>query len=323
MTICSKTSFKKYGSSIITCLFLLIVSSSTVHASNLSVSYSQLEQYVVLQNENVLLKPAGGAVFLSTELAENWSANLNYQSWKDDDNYQNIADIDLDLLTWGGSISYYQDNWYVSTSLSASEDDLSITSMRSNAIFREENTQVISVGILAGYNGYINNWLYDLTLGAQYDDWDIDKKQQKVQPDREVNVQSNHISDSSTNINASLSLAYYLPFSNDTSLLFGSMVSWNYMLTDDDELRSNELDENSRNPLFKALLSQRITSRSTTRRTSNTQSRVTAGDDNYGQLTLYLSYELSESLSVDLDTSIELASDDRNQSYAIGLSYSF
>ncbi len=295
-------------------------------ASNLSINYSQLAHPVTLQDQSVLLKPTGSAIFLSTDISEHWNLGADYQAWQDDENYQNLAIVDLELLTWGASVNYYQDNWFFTTSISRSEDDLLISNPRRQENHRNENTQTTSIGALAGYNGSQGNWLYDVSIGAQYSDWDIETKQQKVPKDKPISSLTEQFSDSSTSVNAALSLAHFWSLTENTGVLAGAMISWNYMLSNDDDLVDSLFDSSAVNGATFSRTTSRLSQRTILQPTSgnnNSASRVTSGDDNYGQLSFYLSYDISQSLAIDFDTSLEIASDNSSQTWSAGLSYSF
>jgi len=299
---------------------------TTSFGSNLSINYSQLAHPITLQEQNILLKPTGSAIFLSTDISEHWNIGVDYQVWQDDDNYQNLAIVDLELLTWGGSVNYYQDNWFFSTNISRSEDDLLISNPRRQENYRNENTQTTSLGALVGYNGSQGNWLYDVSIGAQYSDWDIETKQQKVPKDKPISSLTEQFSDSSTSINTAFSLAHYWSLTENTGVLAGAMISWNYMLSDDDDLADSQFDSSAENSATFSRNTSRLSQRTILQPTGgsiSSASRITSGDDNYGQLSFYLSYDINQSLAIDFDTSLEIASDNSSQTWSAGLSYSF
>lgn len=299
---------------------ILLMQPLTVHATSLAANYSQLDYNIDLLNGSINLTPVGGSLFFSTDLDSHWSINAKYQNWQDDTSYQQLADVNIDLNTYGGGISYFKDDWFLSTSLSYSIDTLNITSIRRENNFRKEETKVTSIGVLAGYNWDNNNWLYDVSIGIQYNDWNVGTKQQRVAVDERLIIQKDSYSDNSTAINSSASLARYWLFEGSSGLLIGGLISWNYMLSGDEELLTNDSEQTSDLPRTRLRVNQRLQQQSNN---SPVNSRVTSGDDNFGQVSLFISYDFNDSLSFDVDTAIEVASDDSNSSYSVGLSYSF
>jgi len=311
---------KPFGASFLASVIFVSVMYITPFSSlanNITVSHGQLEQYVSLPDEELLLKPAGEGAFLSLDINENWHVKFDYQKWQDNEHAISPVTIDLNLTSFGGSLSYVQDNWYASTSLGMSEDDVSHRKDQRSADFRQDNTQVTSLSGLIGYNWLQGNWMFDVSTGAQYSDWSIKNKeihskraQQEGKPAEEIMITE----ESTLTINAGVSAARYWELTQQQGVLAGAMLLWRYQLSEDESLT----DENISSPRQQGRVQP-----STSRNGGSNTLRATSGDDNYGQITAYLSYYINDAWSVDLDTSVEIASDNNNQSWAVGLSYSF
>ncbi len=93
---------------------LIVLFPILANANSLSIGHSQLEQKINLQNSDVLLSPAGKAAFLSLDITEDLSLGVNYQTWQDDKKITNKSDVDIEMQTWGASLSYFHDNWFFS-----------------------------------------------------------------------------------------------------------------------------------------------------------------------------------------------------------------
>ena len=92
------------------------------------------------------------------------------------------------------------------------------------------------------------------------------------------------------------------------------MFSWNYQFSGDDNLTTDNPPPPRRTNGQQS---------STLRNVSSNPSRVTSGDDSYGQIMAYLSYDITHNWSVDADTAVEIASTHNNLSWAIGVNYAF
>ena len=159
--------------------------------------------------------------------------------------------------------------------------------------------------------------MYDLSLTVQFTDWTIENSQAANQPPPRPGTPpaTNLIksSENTSHLSANIALARYWQLSNEQAILAGVMLAWSHQLAGNDDLTS------ANNPPPRRNNSPRTTNRGA----ALTPSRATAGDDNYGQFLAYISYELNSSWSIDIESAIELATDDNNQSWGLGLSYSF
>jgi len=311
----SSFGFRSLPSLFFTSLACLTSSSSL--ANNIAVNHSQLQQYISLSDEEVLLKPEGEGMFLSFDLNDNWSVKFDYQKWQDNEQAISPIALDLTLKSLGASLSYVKDNWYISTSIGSSEDDISYREDQRRADFRQDNTQVTSVSGIFGYNWLEGNWMFDVSVGAQYADWSIENivfNSKRAQLDGELPEDKTLTKENTSTINAGISAARYWELTQQQSLLAGAMFSWSYQLSGDENLTEENIfpQRQQSRPQSTAL-----------RNSGGNTSRATSGDDNYGQLTAYITYDINNAWSVDVDTSVEVASANNNQSWSLGISYSF
>ena len=293
------------------------MTSTSTFASNIAINHSQLEQYISLPDEEVLLKPAGEGVFLSFELNDNWNIKFDYQKWQDNEHAISPVSLDLNLLSFGGSISYVKDDWYVSTSIGVSEDNISYRLDQRNSDFRQDNTEVTSLSGLLGYNWLQGNWMFDISVGAQFSDWLIENKeinskraQQDGKPPEEIMLTE----ENTLTVNAGVSAARYWELSQQQGVLAGAMLSWRYQLSENETITDENISPPRQNNQAQP---------SAFRSGGSNSLRVTSGDDNYGQITAYFSYYINDTWSVDLDTSVEIASTHNNRHWTIGISHSF
>ena len=309
------SALKPLSSVFITSSFYLISSSAFAHS--ITLGHSQLKQYISLQDEDVLLNPAGEGVLLSLDLNDNWGVLFDYQTWQDKEQAISPVSIDLALTSLAGSLSYVQGNWYASTSISFSEDDVFYRKNQRNPDFRQEKTQVSSFSGLLAYTWYQGNWMWDISVGAQYADWSIENKifngqlaQAEGKPAEELSISK----EDSSSINAGISAAHYWQLAQAQGILAGAMLSWNYQYSGDAHQTTDRQPPPTRSTRQQQARGRNI---------SSNASRATSGDDNYGQLMAFLSYDINQNWSVSTDTSVEVASTNNNQSWAVAINYSF
>ncbi|WDE03733.1 hypothetical protein SG34_020450 [Thalassomonas viridans] len=299
-------------------------------ADSLDLAYGELEQHVELQNQTLLLKPSGLSLYFSHDLNPDWNISVFYQSMSDDKNADNQLDVELDLNTYGGNVNYYRDKWYFSAGLSVADDEQNIRSGTIRSAGSDEDTSAVSVSTSLGYGDSQGNWLYDLSLGLQYSDWEIDTRNtlpannpppgENPPPGGNVQVMESTTSDNSLSVNTSVSLGHYWSLADNRGVLAGAMLSWSYIVSGDAVSDSQASGgsrlggEGGRNP----------GGRSRGSRTGGATSLfATSGDDNYGQLLMYVSYDINSSWSLSLDTAREIASDYSEQSWSLNLGYVF
>lgn len=329
---------------------LLMLLSANSFANSLNVSFGQLEQQVAVQDEVASLDPAGVSLSLSLDLAENWQVGLDYQHWQDDTDITTVTqnqrdvpfNVDSDLTTWGGSVGYYLDNWSFSGSYSLSEDDTLTVNTRRPSNFRSEDIRSSSLGGSVGYGWADGNWFYNVSGGVQYSDWDLDTKQISSQPpsppgqgqgqggqppqSSQPNVLIEKTSNNATHLNASVSLARYWSLTEDTGVLVGGLLSWNHTVSGESALVSRNGRNN--NPLPNNFGNGNgngggNNGGGNNGGVNNGVLRSLSGDDSYGQVSLYMSYDLTPSWSIDVDTAVDVSSEYSAQTWSVGLGYYF
>jgi hypothetical protein len=311
---------------------VLLLLSTNAYADSVSVSYGQLEQEVTLQDSTVSLNPAGAALSLSVDFATNWQVSLDLQQWDDDEitQRQNDAMVDVDLRTLGGSLAYYLDNWSFSTRYGVSQDDTFISSVTHPNVFRRDDSRSTSFGGSAAYGWASDNWFYNVSGGVQYSRWDLDSEittsqgQNPPQPPGQnqpsgppqQDLQMQRTSGNSTSLNASVSIARFWSLTDNTGVLVGGLLSWNNVIDGDVvQITQNRQNQNAGG--------NNGGPGNANQGGNNGTLRSLSGDDNYGQLAMYISYDLTPSWSVDLDVGVDIGSEYSATSWSLSLGYFF
>ena len=305
---------------------LIVCLSNASHAGSLQASYGQLEQQVALQDKSILTKPDGGALSLSFDLDDHWNLSVGYQNLQDNQSIDPTASqsfsgqVNIDLQTWSTAISYYHNAWSFSSQYSVANDDTTIYLGNRLQEFREEALKSTSLSGSVAYGWNNVNWFYNASIAAQYSDWDLRAQQTMPNevPQGDPREQSSQFVETSggnsSTVNASLSMARYWFLDQNKGVLVGALVAWNYVLSGESSTTArngnNIPPPQSNNP-----------------RTPHTSSRSPSlssiGDDNSGQFSLYLSYDISDTWSLDFDIAKGIGSDFNGQSWSIGSSYTF
>jgi hypothetical protein len=324
---------------------LLFVLSGNSYGNSVNVSYGQLKQHVSFSDEAVTLKPIGPSVSLSFDLSDEWSLDLDYHNWQDDLTVNNNFTADSDLKTISTSVNYYKDSWSFSGSYSDSTDDTELVSVRRpTKKYSTEKTASKSFGGSVGYGWVSGNLFYNFSFGAQLSDWDSNMVQANTPvnpppppepppggggqgqpppppPEPQTNISTEVNSGDSTSASTSVSIARYWSLSEDTGVLLGTLLSWNYVLSGDSVLVS-QTGRGINQPPPQPNAPPGGGGQNINRAGNNGISSI-SGDDNYGQLSFYISYDLTSSWSIDLDTGFDIGTDENDQIWSLSLGYFF
>jgi hypothetical protein len=304
-------------------LFLLLATSSPMSwAQSISLGYEKLTQYITVLDKQVAVNPAGKTLAASFDLSEQWQLSIDYQNYKEDDSSRNRIDSSIDLSTLGAGINYYLNDFSFALYYSRSKDDILVVDKQNslNRQIEKSNSSIISGTVDYAWDS--QNWFYDISLTAQYNSFDSSTELVR-------NISSSTMSDHNTVMDSSLVnysgnystlssgflLAHLWSLAENRNLVIGGLLNWSYQLAGD----SQALTRNTR----------RFNNSSTRMRTrvnagggSGINNALT-GDENYGQLVIYSSYDLTPAWSLDFDVVKNVATQNNEQSYSTSITYSF
>ena len=309
-----KLTFKTYSVYLYCCFSLFALPAA---ANSIAINHSQLEQVLSVQDSELTLTPAGQGISVSFDLTSALSMQVNYQSWQDNNTTLQPRKVAIDLTTWGGSLVYNHNDWAFSAYVSNSTDQAKYhNTNKRQSLYRLNESDTKTFGAAVAYNFFRGSWLYDISLALDYNDWQSEQWQKlpmviegEPQLANESTIQTNN---HNLNISSSFSMAHYWSLNDNNSVLLGTSLAWYYQL-------SGQHSDGSENLIQRPNRRQLRASR-----TTNTIGNLAGvGDESYGQLSLYLVYELNDAWSIDADISQEIASYDNNQSWSLGLSYAF
>lgn len=345
-------SYSRIASSV---ALVLLGFSSVSSADSFNLSYGQLKQHTSFFDEAVTLKPVGPSLSLSLDLNEQWSVDLGYNKWSDELTFEDIFTADSDLKTWGASVNYYLDKWSFSFSYNDSQDNSLLAGVRNpDERYRSDKTASTSFGGSAGYGWVSGSLFYNVSFGAQMADWDstsIVRFSPVTEPEPpppppggggganppppppaddppppQNDLVSEVNSGDSTSISTSFSVARFWSVTEDTGVLVGGILSWNHMLRGDSVLVSSNarnIPTNRPNQGGNNAPGGGAGGNNFNRAGNNTGLNSVSGDDSYGQVSVYVSYDLTESVSVDFDYGVDIGTDENDAVWSVSLGYFF
>ena len=353
--ISSQLPFKFVTSSLLLSLGI----SLPAQASSISASFESLKLPVSYLDESVTLSPAGPGLSLSYDVNDNWSIDISHQDWQDDMVFNQLFSTDTELSSISAGVSYYDDSWSYSLFYNRSEDDTALVSLTQPELLnRMDNTESSSMGLSVGYGWMSGDWFYNASLGLQQSDWDSrsiitvprpapppqnggnggggqgggnngggngdgnDNPPPPPEPVADIGEELN--GGDASSVSASFSLARFWQLDNGRGVLAGAMLSWNHTYSGDSALisQTGRMFNGPNNPRG----GQNIPTsggNSNFDRAAGTGVGSFTGDDSYGQLGLYLSYDVTESISLDFDTGFDIGTDNNEQVWSVSVGYYF
>lgn len=277
-------------------------------ASALYLGHTRTEQISFVGEREIALDPAGASILASFDLTEDWVFNIDYASLDDSTSIENVADAEFDVDSWGAGLSYYFGNWYVSYGYSDWEDELAISNVRRGEPIFNEVTESTTSSLSVGYQWLDENWQVGVSAGAHFNSWD--QSSFNDPPGNQQPPVTQEDKGDSTFITLGVNASYFFPVTEDQGWIVGTSITWNE-LTDDE---STVVSRNGRN------ISQ--VNNPTTRARINSLLSV-AGSESYGQINLYVSYDISENWIVDLNSSSDFGAEENSQSWSVNFGYFF
>jgi hypothetical protein len=119
-----------------------------------------------------------------------------------------------------------------------------------------------------------------------------------------------------TSASISGSAARFIALDDSKGLLAGVMLSWHNTFSGDNSSLSQTVGRNRNQPN-----GPRGGQNGGQAGQQGSGISSIAGDDNYGQLSFYLSYDLTPAWSVDIDTGFDLGTDTNEQVWSVGVGY--
>ena len=302
-----------------TILFVAFFSviSLPVNSAAISVRAGQYEQNLVLGENQTDISPTGYDLSVNFDFTENLVVHLDYGAYDKDKSFLLNNTLDYEKDTWGLGASYYLGDWSFSAQYSDLDERLTITNDRHSALVYEEDYRSPAYMLSVGYNFDLqtNNavWFFNLSSALQSSDWRLNLK--RVERPIE-NEQFNTGVDKGDTLfgDISFSAARFINLSDNHTVYVGGSIGWNHLI-------SGESSIISRNGVsVQQLARTRSTSQNRANQASFSQS---VQGDQYGLLSLFIAYSLTENLSLDFDYSTSFSADENSEGAYITLGYSW
>ena len=300
-------------------LFAAIFSiiSMPANSASFSVRAGQYKQNLILGENETDISPGGYDLSANFDITDNLVLHLDYGYYSKDKSFLQNNTLDYKKDTWGLGASFYLDNWSFSAQYSGLDELLTITNDRHKAIVYEEDYQSPAYMLSAGYSfdTQVDNttWFFNLSTALQYSDWKLNLKRVE-RPIENENFNTGVDKGDTLFGDISFSAARFINVSDNNSLYVGGSVSWNHLI-------SGESSIVSRNGItVQQLARTRTASQNRVNQSSFSQS---VQGEQYGLLSFFVAYNLSENLSLDVDYSTSFSADENSDGAYITLSYSW
>lgn len=284
-------------------------------SASLSLRAGQYKQNLVLGENQTDIRPSGYDLSASFTITPNLVIHLDYSRYNDEANFLQSNDLDYKKDSFGAGLNYYLGNWSLTTQYSTLNESLIIANNRHNLTLYEEDYRSPGYLISAAYDfdhaSTEASWLFTASTSLQYNDWQLDL----IRVERPI---ENEVFNTGTDkgdtlfADVSFSAARFIALSANDILYVGGTLGWNHLI-------SGEASIVSRNGVT---IQQYINTRSTSRNRLNQASFSNSiQGEQYGLASLFISYNLTENFSLDLDYSTSFAADENSDGVYLTLGY--
>jgi hypothetical protein len=279
---------------------------SNAQAGSVYLGYSQTEQLSVTKSRSLNFEPNGNVAFISFDLNDNLSLNFDYADLADGVSITNNVSDKLDIKSWGVGASYYWAAWSFSANYSFWQDDLITTLPNVEQTLFTQRSESPSSAISLAYNWNLTAWQLGLMAGIHYGDWQ--QYQELINREKQAK-QSSLNGGNSSFVSVQVLMARIITVGGREDLMLGGSLGWNQITSSG----SAAIVRNGRNvgQIKKGSAANRLSASGVT------------GNESYGQLNLYASYNLNDDWLVDLDLNFDLGSEDNTQAWSVNIGYLF
>ena len=302
---------------LVLCSTLVFTLCFSTRAANFSVRAGQYQQNLILGENSTDISPSGYDLSTNFDITENLIVHLDYGSYSKDKSFLQNNTLDYEKDNWGIGVSYYWQNWAIRAQYSDLNESLDISNDRYSTLVYEEDYQSPGYLVSTGYNFDIEadnvTWFFNISAALQYSDWKLNLK--RVERPIENEIFNTGVDKGDTLFSdATFSAARFINISNNNSVYLGGSVGWNHLI-------SGETSIVSRNGITATqIAAARSTSRNRISQSSFSQS---VQGDQYGLLSVFVAYNVTDNLSLDFDYSTSFSADENSDGVYVTLGYSW
>lgn len=285
-------------------------------ATGITVSTGQFEQFLDIANQKTKLTPQGVSISGNVDITDTLNLSANYGKYEEETNRQHRAKLEFEKNTWGVGVSYYLGRWGLSARYGFIEEDIDISRAPNNLLVYKENFESDSYSLSTNYGFTTENktpWYISFSSSVLYNDWNLSSLRVNT-PLTSPSSNSGVEAGDSTSIDISITAASLYSMSESIGLYYGSSITWNHLISGE----SGVISRNGKS------INQIIAARATSRNGLNSSyfSQSIDGEE-YGLLSLFLSYEVGLNWSFDIDYSSSFLANQNTQSTYLSLNYQF
>ncbi|MGS2721103.1 hypothetical protein [Paraglaciecola aestuariivivens] len=284
----------------------LLLCCTSAQASSSYLGYSQAEQVSFAGNRELHFAPKGPVGLISFDLTDKLQVSVNFAELDDQMQLSERIAGQLNIESWGIFASYYWQNWSISANYSKWQDDLGIAVQQVEQSVFQQQSRSPSVSFSIGHDWTFNQWQLGLVAGLHQSKWELAQRlfYQQSQIDQS-SLDQGH----SRFVSLAVSTSKFVALSAQHDLMLGLSLGWNQVINSE----SAAISRNGRN-----------ISQITNRVIANQLAAAAAiGTESYGQMHLFVSFDLGLNWILDIDTSLDFASTQNSQAWSINLGYLF
>lgn len=240
-------------------------------------------------------KPSGSHITLAHDINEQFRINLDYIDWDNTDASGRLKEISIDSNSYSATLSYFVDNFAISANYTYWESDYSESF--NNVLTTQTSTDAPSYGLAVGYGIFLEDWIIEPSLSLQYNQWRY--RDNPISNEHPKLKFFDNLDDETVVLSAMISASKIIQLSPETYLLTGGVIRWNEMFEPDSNPRPNTLGFAGR------------------------RSHSHTANDDFAELSFYITYDITQHWLVELDTSIAFLPNDNYPSIGWRVGYRF
>ncbi|MEI4551436.1 autotransporter domain-containing protein [Pseudoalteromonas spongiae] len=280
------------------CFLPVLMLGITTGANAVEVKVGQSHSDLPLDQSGTLtsVTPSGTSFSLAHDFSESVRVSLDYINWENTHFSRKANSLKIDSQSYAATLTYFIENFAISGNYTYWQSDYreSFLELPSS----QHKTYAPSYGLSVGYAIFFDEWVIEPSLLVQYNEWRY----------RDIMIEQNEMAltlldaleDETVVLSGLLSASKIIEIRPDTYLLAGGVIRWNELFQGDGAKQTDK---------FVSFAGRKSYPHNT--------------DDDYAELSVFITYDITPEWMVELDSSIAFLPHDNVSSVSWRIGYRF
>lgn len=281
------------------CCFLpsmLLGICASAHALEVKVGQSHSDLPLDQSGTLTSVAPSGSYISLAHDINESFRISLDYIDWDKTKISGKLNELTIDSTSYASTLTYFVDSFAVSANYTYWQSDYNESFL--NLPINEQTTYAPSYGLAIGYGIFLDEWVVEPSISLQYNEW---RYRNKLVKENDLGFAfTDSLEDETIVLSALLSASRVIQITPDQYLLAGGIIRWNELFQGDGPKRPEGVVS-----------------------FAGRQSHTYNSDDDYAELSLFITYDITPEWMIELDTSLAFLPKDDYSSFSWRIGYRF